>query len=184
MSYRVIKTQTWVCAPGDQSELYTFPENRPQVLEPQEGERLCSICLSLGQLPSEYWDNINNFRDVFIPHHYSVSTLIDSALGGCHFCNLLLKAWEETCRLSQDSNGHWVARLGTDIATLGDWIILRFQRAKQLLQITGVHVDEVQISILCGDMPPEMRGKLICYPMNGMWVVCAPQYFQSLTDVT
>jgi hypothetical protein len=71
------------------------------------------------------------------------------------------------CRLSQDSTGHWVGRLEFEKATLDGWIRLKFRRKKRLLQYTGVQVDEIQISIVCGNMPPEMGGQLICNLTNG-----------------
>ncbi|PQE32892.1 heterokaryon incompatibility protein [Rutstroemia sp. NJR-2017a WRK4] len=76
-----------------------------------EGERLCSVCLKLGQLPSEQWENVDlDSCTTVVQHHRTVEALLASAHGGCHFCNLIVFAWEENYIWSKNSDGHWVGK--------------------------------------------------------------------------
>ncbi|ORY08584.1 heterokaryon incompatibility protein-domain-containing protein [Clohesyomyces aquaticus] len=162
-----IKTQTWVVPPGDdRSRPSCFGESQARIQERSESERLCSSCLSLGRLTAKHWDAVNKFREITANHHHSVSALLESVRGGCHLCGLLLIAWEQNCSLSQESNGDWVGKAETNSVSLDSEIKLRFQRVQTKIQLTGVEVDEVQITILCGDMLPGMAGQLICTPID------------------
>jgi hypothetical protein len=98
-----------------------------------------------------------------VKHHHSVSALLESARGGCHFCGLLLIAWEEKCRLYQEPRG---GKADFNSASSDGDIKLRFQRVETTIRLTGVKVDQVQITILCGDLLPGMGGQLICKPMD------------------
>lgn len=112
-----------------------------------------------------------NFRDVTIEHQHSFDALVQSAEDGCHFCNLLLTAWEQKCALVQDANGHWKGKLGFDRTALDGPIKLKFSRNHTQIKYTGAQVDEVQIAIMCKNTPAELAGQLICYPLNGQWYV-------------
>ncbi|KAH7112118.1 heterokaryon incompatibility protein-domain-containing protein [Dendryphion nanum] len=138
--------------------------NRSMTLGYQEEKGLCAVCLGLEKLPPESWHSIKNFSEIVVPHHRSLGALFESALKGCHLCNLLVVAWEQNCYLVKDLNGHWIGKSGFDSATLDGCIRLKFQREKQLLKYTGVPIDEVRIRILCGTMPPSWGGLLICDP--------------------
>jgi hypothetical protein len=162
-----IKTQQWVCPPGgEQARPACFGDSQLRVPDRSESDRLCSACMSLGHLKSTHWDSINNFRGVVVKHHHSLSALLESARGGCHFCGLLLTAWEGKCRLYQEPRGGWIGKADFNSASLDGDIKLRFQRVKTTIRLTGVKVDEVRITILCGDLLPGMGGQLICEPMD------------------
>ena len=118
-------------------------------------------------LDSTHWDAINNFRKVIVNHHDSFDALLKSAREGCHLCGLLLIAWEEICRLDQEPGGGWVGKAGFDLASLNEGIRLEFQRVETKIQLTGVIIDEVQITILCGELLSSMGGRLICRAMDG-----------------
>ncbi|KAF2006387.1 HET-domain-containing protein [Amniculicola lignicola CBS 123094] len=162
-----IKTQTWICPPGgERARPACFGDNQLQIPDRSGSERLCSTCISLGRLTTTHWDSINNFREVIVKHHHSVSALIESVRGGCHFCGLLLIAWEEKCCLCQEPSGEWVGKAECNSASLHGGIKLRFQRVETKIHLTGIKVDEVQITILCGDLLPGMGGQLICTPLD------------------
>jgi hypothetical protein len=144
-----------------------FGDGQFQIPDRSGSDRLCSTCTSLGHLESPHWDSINNFHEVIVKHHRSVSALFESARGGCHLCGLLLIAWEENCRLDQEPTGEWVGRrLYISVPLNGD-ITLKFERVEMTIPFTNVKVDQVQITILCGDLLPSMDGRLICTPMEG-----------------
>jgi hypothetical protein len=162
-----IKTQQWVCPPGGEGvQPACFGGSQIRIPDRPEGDRLCSTCTSLGHLERNYWDSINNFRGIVVKHHHSVTALLESARGGCHFCGLLLIAWEEHCRLYQESKGAWVGKADFNSASLHGGIKLKYQRVETTIHLTGVKVDEVQITILCGDLLPGMGGQLICKPID------------------
>jgi len=122
--------------------------------------------MSLGRLNSTHWDAINNFREVIVEHHDSFDALLESAREGCHLCGLLLIAWEEECDLEQEPGGGWVAKSGSDWASVSDGIKLKFHRVKTTIPRTNVIVDEVRITIVCGNLRPSMGGRLICKAMD------------------
>ncbi len=150
---------------SDETQPISFSKVMSQGPKLQKGERLCSVCHSLGQLSSFLWINILTSRDVVVRHHKCLDHLILSALGGCHLCCLLLKAWEQYCQLLRDKNGQWVGKAKNTCVLLTGYIELSFRMERKLLRVTDVEINEVQISILCGNMPPEMGGQLICCPM-------------------
>jgi hypothetical protein len=144
-----------------------FGDGQFQIPDRSGSDRLCSTCMNLGHLESTLWDSINNLHEIIVKHHRSVSALIESGRGGCHLCGLLLVAWQEKCRLDQELTGRWVGkRPGKSAALYGD-ITLKFERVEVTIPITKVKVDQVQITILCGDLLPSMGGQLICTPMEG-----------------
>lgn len=155
-------------SPGaEQARPTCFVDGQFQIPDRSGSDRLCSACTSLGNLESTYSDGINKFHGVTVKHHRSVSALIESGRGGCHLCGLLLVAWQEKCRLDQELTGRWVGkRPGKSAALYGD-ITLKFERVEVTIPITKVKVDQVQITILCGDLLPSMDGRLICTPMEG-----------------
>jgi hypothetical protein len=162
-----IKTQEWVCPPGcEQARPACFGDSQLPATNRSGNDRLCSICMSLGHLESTHWDSINNFREVVVKHHHSVSALLESVRRGCHCCGLLLIAWEENCRLYQEPGGGWTGKADFDSVSLDGDIRLRYQRVRTTISLTGDEVDEVQITILCGGLQPGMSGRLICKPMD------------------
>jgi hypothetical protein len=162
-----IKTQEWVCPPdGERAQPACFEDSQFPATDRSGSDRLCSTCMSLGHLESTHWDSINNFREVVVKHHHSVSALLESARRGCHCCGLLLIAWEENCRLYQEPGGGWTGKAGFDSVSLDGDIRLRYERVRTTIPLTGVEVDEVQITILCGGLLPGMSGRLICKPMD------------------
>jgi hypothetical protein len=161
-----IATQTWYCVPQEGGQPYSFPKTLASSSEARGKKQLCTRCRTLGQLPPGYWNSINNFSDIVVRHRYTTSALLESAVEGCHFCSLLWIAWEQKCSLSQEPDGSWVARAGHDLAVLEGWISLKFRREKQLMHYNGVQADEIHIRIQCGNLPTEMEGQLICYPLN------------------
>jgi hypothetical protein len=162
-----IKSQEWVGPPGGEgAQPACFGGSQIRIPDRPEGDRLCSVCMRLSQLKSTYWDSINNFCGVIVKHHHSVSALLESARGGCHFCGLLLIAWEENCELNQEPRGGWIGKAGSISASLHGGIKLKYQRVETTIHLTSVKVDEVQITILCGDLLPGMGGQLICKPID------------------
>lgn len=159
------ESKEWIYPPDtEQTRPACFGDGQFQIPDRSGSDRLCSTCMSLGHLESTLWDSINNFHEVIVKHHRSVSVLIESARGGCHLCGLLLIAWEETYRLDQDPTGEWVGRIYGESVSLNGDVTLRFKRELETAPFSGVEVDEVRITILCGDLPPGMVGRLICTP--------------------
>lgn len=114
-----IKTQVYVCPPGGEwGRPACFGDSQFRIPDRSGSDRLCSACMSLGRQNSTHWVSINNFREVIVKHHYSIGALIESVRGGCHFCGLLLIAWEEKCRLYQEPRGGWVGKAGFGLASL------------------------------------------------------------------
>jgi len=157
------KSSQWVFAPcGDHAQPICFGRIRLRFPKGSESDRLCSACMGLGSRKHTLWKRIDKFRKVAVGHHHSFDALLESARGGCHLCGLLLIAWEENCDLSQDPSGGWVGKAGPDVASLNDGIRLEFQRVETSMPLTGLTVDEVHITILCGGLPSRMGGRLIC----------------------
>jgi len=151
---------------GDQAQPACFGIGQLRIPERPESGRLCSACMSFGRLNNTHWGSINNFRAVFINHHHSFDALLTSAREGCHLCGLLLIAWEEKCRFDQEPGGGWVANGWLYSASLNAGIRLEFQRVRKTIPWTSVDVDEVEITIRCGNLPSSMRGRLICRGMH------------------
>ena len=148
---------------GNQAQPACFGVSQLQIPKRPEMERLCSTCMSLGRLNSTHWEDINDFREVIVNHHHSVDALLKSAREGCHLCGLLLIAWEDNCRLDQEPGGGWVGKDGFKSIPFNDGIRLKFQRVKKTYM--GA-VDEVQLTILCGDSLFDYSGHLICKAMD------------------
>lgn len=59
-------------------------------------EKCCEKCRRLATMPASLW-NIMTAKDVFernvVPHHASSSALRESAMQGCHLCNLFWAAF-------------------------------------------------------------------------------------------
>jgi hypothetical protein len=165
----VVENQTEVSLRDEDRQPNAFSKTHSQgwSLKLSEGERLCSVCRKLGQLPLKKWDGINRFHEPVVQHHYTVGTLLASARGGCHFCSLLVEAWQKICVLSQDSDGHWVGKSRYGSAVLDGRIKLGLRRYEGALPSTGFQVDGVHITIKCGNLAREMSGHLICYPADG-----------------
>jgi hypothetical protein len=162
------KTQEWVCPPGgERAQPACLGHSGIPIPDRAASDRLCSACTSLSRLNNTHWESINNFHEVVMKHHHSVSALLESVRGGCHLCGLLLIAWEENCELCQEPGGRWVGRAGADSVSLHGDIKLSYQRTRATISLTGIEVDEVQINILCGDLLPGMGGRLVCKPMDG-----------------
>lgn len=159
----------WHMPPGgrnDQARPTCFGYGQFQIPDRSGSDRLCSTCMSLGHLESTLWDSINNFHEVIVKHHHSVNALVESACGGCHFCGLLLMEWESRFYLCQEPGGGWVGESGTDAASLDGDIKLKIERVKKTDRFRGFEAEEIQIAILCGDLPPGILRQLICTPME------------------
>ena len=143
-----------------------FGASQLRIPEHSESDRLCSTCTSLGHPNSTRWKSINNFLIVIVDHHHSFDALLKSAHEGCHLCGLLLIAWEEKWYLEQESGIGWAAKRWSSSASLNAGIRLEFRRVIRTLAWNSVVVDEVQISILCGDTPLIRGGRLICNAMD------------------
>jgi hypothetical protein len=140
-----------------------FGDGQLRIPDRSGSDRLCSTCMSLGHLESTHWDDINTFRKkVTVKHHHSVSTLIESARGGCHLCGLFLMAWEGLCRFHQKPTGGWVGKWGFDSFSLDGDITLTFHKVKN----PNAHSEVMEIIVRCGDLPSDMAGRLICEPMD------------------
>jgi hypothetical protein len=165
----VVENQTWVNLRDEDRQPNAFFKTHSQgsSLKPSEGKRLCSVCRKLSQLPLKKWNRTNRSHNTVIQHHYTVGTLLASARGGCHFCNLLVEAWQENCVFSQDLDGHWFGKSRYGSAVLDGRIKLRLRSYEEALPSTGSQVDEVYIKILCGNLTSSMSGHLICYPADG-----------------
>ncbi|KAF2690603.1 HET-domain-containing protein [Lentithecium fluviatile CBS 122367] len=179
---RTLETGTWYCAPGDIGHPSLFPDLQTWRTDSWKEDGLCPNCLSLGQLPSKHWDSVNNFREIIVQHHRTFDTFLRSALQGCQLCCLLLQSWEQNCRLCQDPKRRWFAKLGFESAALDDCIQLKFRREKKILPYMDVRLDEIQIHILCGNMPPAMAGQLICYPMNANFQALPEACIPTMSD--
>jgi len=151
---------------GDQAQPVCFGVGQLRIPERPKSERLCSACMSLSRLESTHWEEINNFRKVVVDHHHSFNALLKNALEGCHLCGLFLIALEERCRLDQEPGGVWVGKAQDNSISLNDGIKLELERVKSTIRLTRVVVDEVQITILCGNLPSSMCGRLICKTMD------------------
>jgi len=162
-----INTKEWAFPTGGkQARPACFGIGQFRIPERSKSDRLCSACMSLDRLDSTYWEEINNFREVIVDHHNSFDALLKSARGGCHLCVLILIAWEDVCRLEQETGGGWVGKLGFRSVSLNDGSRLSFKRIGKTLPHENFIPDEVQITILCGDLPHNMRGRLICKAMD------------------
>jgi hypothetical protein len=140
-------------SPGaEQARPTCFVDGQFQIPDRSGSDRLCSACTSLGNLESTYSDGINKFHGVTVKHHRSVSALIESARGGCHFCGLILIVLEEECRLCQEPGGGWVAKRDLKSFSLHGDITLKIRNDG--------------ITILCGDLPVHMGGGMICKSMD------------------
>ena len=163
----VVPGREWACPPGgDQAQPTCFGLSQLRIPERSENDRLCSTCTSLGHLNSRHWEGINDFREVIVQHHHSFNALLKSAREGCHLCGLLLIAWEEKCQWEKEYGDEGVGKAGLGSASLNDGVRLKFQRKRMENEQRGLVFDEVQITILCGDLPCGMGGRLICQAMN------------------
>jgi len=160
------RRRSWVGPGADRTQPVCFGGGQLLIPDRPQSERLCSICMSLGRLNNTHWEAIDNFCKVIVDHHHSFDALLKSAREGCHLCVLLLIEWEENSRLDQDPGGGWVCKVGYDTASLNGGIRLKFERVRTRIPGTGVLLDEVQSTILCGDSLRCMGGRLICKAME------------------
>lgn len=160
-----IQTEAWYGYPDpDKARPICLGDSQLRMPDRPRKDRLCPTCTSLGNLTDTHWDSISSFHQVVVDHHHSVGALLESVRGGCHFCGLLLIAWEEKCFLCQQPSGAWIGRIKDYAVSLDGGIKLNFRRLRPKKNSTGIKTHGIEITILCGNMMPSMGGRLLCTP--------------------